>query len=435
MNLHGLSFNALPPIELPFRFFLTAPLFVIACALLILVSGETLFLSRWQPSILALTHGFTLGFITMVMMGALLQLLPVIGGVGIAKPRQITLICHTALVLGTLCLIINFIWPSTTLTVVTLLLLVLGLGVYITSVALVLLKKLSQGGSILGFRFAIIALLIVALLGVFMLNLLLPTAIELSSLSSNFAGKSITNTHAILGLVGWGSLMIMSVSFQVIPMFHVAPSFPKFISGYLPTVLFVFLVLFVFQPSMIFIAIMLIHGVFSISLLFIMSKRKRKISDNTIRYWQLAAISLIVLNLFYFFPEAYLPEKVVQNKVVLIAVVFIYFYLVAVIQGMLLKILPFLSYTHLQQQCLTNFSAMQFLPHMHEFLDKKHGQWLFYLHVVTGVVLLITIMFPSVYWLLSLLLIIEFSWLLMLMVKTRRLYFSILDKINSSTNE
>ncbi len=57
MNLHGLSFNALPPpIELPFRFFLTAPLFVIACALLILVSGETLFLSRWQPSILALTH-------------------------------------------------------------------------------------------------------------------------------------------------------------------------------------------------------------------------------------------------------------------------------------------------------------------------------------------------------------------------------------------
>jgi len=78
---------------------------------------------------------------------------------------------------------------------------------------------------------------------------------------------------------------------------------------------------------------------------------------------------------------------------------------------------------------------MQFLPHMHEFLDKKHGQWLFYLHVVTGVVLLITIMFPSVYWLLSLLLIIEFSWLLMLMVKTRRLYFSILDKINSSTNE
>jgi hypothetical protein len=38
---------------------------------------------------LALNHGFTLGFISMVMMGALLQLLPVIGGVGIAKPRLV----------------------------------------------------------------------------------------------------------------------------------------------------------------------------------------------------------------------------------------------------------------------------------------------------------------------------------------------------------
>ena len=83
MNMSGLSFNALPPIDLPFRFFLSAPLFIIACALLVLFSGETLWLSRWQPNMLALTHGFTLGFLTMVMMGALLQLLPVIGGIGI----------------------------------------------------------------------------------------------------------------------------------------------------------------------------------------------------------------------------------------------------------------------------------------------------------------------------------------------------------------
>ena len=59
--MNGLSFNALPPIDLPFRFFLTAPIFVILCAVLILLTGESLWLSRWQPSMLALTHGFTLG--------------------------------------------------------------------------------------------------------------------------------------------------------------------------------------------------------------------------------------------------------------------------------------------------------------------------------------------------------------------------------------
>ena len=435
MNLNGMTFNTLPPIDLPFRFFLTAPVFVIICALLVLFSGEALWLNRWQPSMLALTHGFTLGFITMVMMGSLLQLLPVIGGVGIAKPRLIVLVSHSALVIGTFCLMANFIWPSTQLTAITLLLLVLGLGIYIAVIASVLLKRLSQGDSIIGFRFSILVLFFVVFLGALMLSLSLPITIDLSMFGSSFMGKTLTNSHAILGLVGWGSLMIISVSFQVIPMFHVAPNFSKYITNYLPAGLFVLLLLFVFQPEITASVIVLVHGIFALSLLFIISKRKRKIPDNTIRYWQLAALSLITLNIFYFFPETYLPEAVVDNKVILLAAFFIYFYLVAVIQGMLLKILPFLSYTHLQQKCLTNFSAMQYLPHMHEFLDKKHGQWLFYFHVITGVILLSTIMFPSIYWLLSLLLIIEFSWLLKIMIKVTLLYFSTLNKINSSVNE
>ncbi|MCI2283244.1 hypothetical protein L3081_07335 [Colwellia sp. MSW7] len=384
MNMNGLSFNGLPPIELPFRFFISAPIFAIVCALLILFSGETMWASRWHPSMLALTHGFTLGIVTMVMMGALLQLLPVIGGVGIARPRKIVFVCHSAFVLGTLCLMANFIWSSSTLTVISILLLVIGLGLYIAAVAFVLLKKLSQGESIVGFRFAIISLFFVMLLGVLMLNLSLPTAINISSLSTSVGRKSLTNTHGLIGLVGWASLMIISVSFQVIPMFHVAPSFPKVISSYLPTVIFVLLILLIFKPTIIISLIMLIHGVFALSLLFIVSKRKRKIPDNTIRYWQFAAVSLILMNVFYFFPEAYLADILVQKKVILLAAFYIYFYLVAVIQGMLLKILPFLSYTHLQQLCLTNFSAMQYIPHMHEFLNKKHGEWLFYLHTITG---------------------------------------------------
>jgi len=435
MNLSGLSFNALPPIDLPFRFFLTAPVFIILCALLMFFAGETLWLSRWQPSMLALTHGFTLGFITMVMMGALLQLLPVIGGIGIANPRRIVLVCHSALVIGTLCLMANFIWPNTLLTLITLLLLVLGLGVYIVAIALVLLKRLSKGDSIIGIRLSIIALFVVVLFGALMLSFSLPISIDLSIFGSSFTGKFITNSHAILGLVGWGCLMIISVSFQVIPLFHVAPSFTKNISHYLPSGLFILLLLTIFQPKMFIPVIVLVHGLYAFSLLFVISKRKRKIPDNTIRFWQLAALSLIILNVFYFIPEAYLPEKVAHNKVMLLAAFYIYFYLVAVIQGMLLKILPFLSYTHLQQRCLTNFSAMQYLPHMHEFLDKKHGQWLFYLHFISGVILLSTIMLPSLYWLLSLLLIIEFSWLLKLMIKTIRLYFSTLSKINLSVNE
>ena len=189
MNINGLSFNALPPIDLPFRFFLTAPLFVILCALLILFSGETLWISRWHPNMLALTHGFTLGFLSMVMMGALLQLLPVIGGIGITKPRKITYFCHTSLVLGTLCLMANFIWPNTVLGFSSLILLVCSLGTYFIAFTLVLLKKLSQGDSIIGFRLAMTALLIVLLMG----GILLSQRLEL--LEFSHTGKELSLIH------------------------------------------------------------------------------------------------------------------------------------------------------------------------------------------------------------------------------------------------
>lgn len=429
MNISGLSFNALPPIVLPFRFFLTAPIFIILCAFLILFSGETLWGSRWHPSMLALTHGFTLGFITMIMMGALLQLLPVIGGVGIAKPRLVVGVCHSTLVIGILCLMANFIWPSALLAISSLIFLICSIGVYIAAFAWVLIKKLSQGDSIIGFRLAISALFIVLLVGAALLSQ------NIGFTSFNTMGKMLTNSHALFGLVGWGSLLIISVSFQVLPMFHVAPNFPRVISSYLPSSLFILLILFVFQPAYIIPFIVLIHGVFAISLLWVISKRKRKIPDSTIRFWQLAAVTLIGLNVFYFTPSKYLSSLVSQQKTLLITAIYLYFYLVAVIQGMLLKILPFLSYTHLQQQCLLNFSAMQFIPHMHEFLNKKQGYWLLYLHLMTGFVLLYTLVLPSAYWLLSLFLFIEFSWLLYLMIKTIRLYYVTRNKINSAVNE
>ncbi len=438
MNISGLSFNALPPIDLPFRFFVSAPLFVLLCAAIIFFSGEAMWLSRWHPSTLALTHGFTLGFMTMVMMGALLQLLPVIGGIGIAKPRLIAASCHTLFTLGTLCLMANFLWPNLGLFAISFMLLLFGLGVYIAALAWVLVKKLSQGHAIIGFRFAIIALFVVLMLGLILLARTQVDFIELglpALLSDKLATKALTNSHAIWGLVGWGGLLIISVSWQVIPMFHVAPNFPTAISRYLPAGVFIALLGYFFQPTIALTLLVLLHGAYAISLLWVTSKRKRKVPDNTIRYWQLAAMSLLVLNVFYFMPTTYLTADIVANKSLLMAAIFIYFYLVAVIQGMLLKILPFLSYTHLQQLCMVNFSAMQFIPHMHRFLDKKHGQWLFYLHLLTGVMLLTTIMLPSIYWLLSLVLMAEFFWLLILMYKAMSLYYSTLSKINLSVNE
>ena len=81
----GLSFEQAPPFSLPLRFFLTAPLFLLAAAVLIVLAPDAL-ASRWTPQALALTHALTLGFLAMVMLGALMQMLPVVAGSPCLRP-------------------------------------------------------------------------------------------------------------------------------------------------------------------------------------------------------------------------------------------------------------------------------------------------------------------------------------------------------------
>ena len=433
MNMSGLSFNALPPIDLPFRFFLSAPIFIIACALLVLFSGETLWLSRWQPSMLALTHGFTLGFITMVMMGALLQLLPVIGGIGIAKPRLIATTSHALYCVGVMALMLSFILATNWLTLAALVLLSLGLSIYLGAIIWVLIKKISQGDSINCFRLAITSLVILLLLGILLLANRLGITVPFISLD-----KHVTDIHALMGLVGWAGMLIIAVSFQVLPMFHVAPNMPKYIRQYLGISIFILLIVYAFYAEFTLGLIVISHGVFAFSLFYVINQRKRKVPDTSIKYWQLAAGTLLLLNILYFLPDSFYSAAQtplfisLPDKGMLLTAVFIYFYLLSVIQGMLLKILPFLSYTHLQQRCLIDFSAMQFIPHMHEFLNKKHGLALYYMHIFSGLSLVAVLFEPSLYFVFATLLLLEFIWLLVLMVRCMRLYFTVNQKINLS---
>ena len=78
------SFDLSPPLAAPLRFFLTAPAFAMAAGLLLAATGTDGLASRWSPTTLALTHLMTLGFLGMAMLGALIQILPVVAGVAVA---------------------------------------------------------------------------------------------------------------------------------------------------------------------------------------------------------------------------------------------------------------------------------------------------------------------------------------------------------------
>ncbi len=421
MNMAGLSFNALPPIHIPFRFFATAPLFMLAAALLIIFSGESLWFTRWHPNMLALTHCLTLGFIASIMMGALIQLLPVLGGIGFAKVNIVGPACHFLLVSGSSLLIANFIWPSTHLAFCAGVLLILGFSLFLFSALWVLSKKLSQGDTIKGIRLAIAALFIMLILAL----LLQSRQIEPSLITPN---KVLTNLHAAWGLLAWVGLMIMSVSFQFIPMFHITRAFPRFISKALPLSLFILLIISFygliepkFNPWVVSLALIL-NGIFALAMIWVLQQRKRTLADTTVNYWYLSAVSLLALNLFYFLPESLWPSAIINKYELVLAFIFIYLFVISVIEGMLLKILAFLSYTHLQQRCLADFSALSLLPNMLDFVNKKHGQYLFYSHIIAAISLLACIIKPQLYLIGGICMLVEFTLLLFIMLKAFNLY-------------
>ena len=70
MSMTSLSLEQAPPISVPFRFFLSAPLFLLLAALALLAAGPDALGSRWMPALLGITHLITLGFMSMVMSGA-----------------------------------------------------------------------------------------------------------------------------------------------------------------------------------------------------------------------------------------------------------------------------------------------------------------------------------------------------------------------------
>ncbi|MCP4127023.1 MAG: hypothetical protein GY753_08180, partial [Gammaproteobacteria bacterium] len=71
MSQAKLILSQSPPAWVPLRFFVTAPIFAIAAAVLVLWHEPTSLASRWSAPVLAFTHLLVVGFMAMVMTGAM----------------------------------------------------------------------------------------------------------------------------------------------------------------------------------------------------------------------------------------------------------------------------------------------------------------------------------------------------------------------------
>ncbi|MCU0810882.1 MAG: hypothetical protein MUE59_07580 [Thiobacillaceae bacterium] len=377
----GLSFEQAPPFVLPLRFFLTAPLFLLAAAILIVLAPGSL-ASRWTPQALALTHALTLGFLAMVMLGALMQMLPVVAGATMLFSRAVGWLTHALLALGSAALMAGFLTGDALLYQVGMALLASAFLVFLLAASSSLVRAVASD-TVSGMRLAMLCLAITAALGL-ALALSRSTGWVLAETAAAIAA------HAVLGLLGWVLLLVVSVAYQVVPMFQITPPYPPLLARWFVPVLFTLLVIVALAPLLpreaasavaLIAQVGLATGILAFALLTLrlQSQRRRKLPDVSLDFWRLGMASLIASVVAWMLARLSPGWADSDAYPLLLGVLFIGGFAVSVVSGMLYKIVPFLAWFHLQAQLQARAGS---IPNMKEMTAQRWMRWHFRLHLL-----------------------------------------------------
>ncbi len=348
----GLSFEQAPPISVPFRFFITAPIFGMAAGLLLLWQGPAALASRWTGVALALTHLVAVGFMLQAMCGALLQMLPVAAGANIWQPRRVTQLTHAGLTIGTLLLLAGFLFEQALFFRIAVPFMTASLGAFALIVLVALFNTPAKGPTILALRIAVFGLIVTISLG--------------ATLASTFGWQlalpltEITHVHAAWGLGGWSLLLVAGVAYLVVPMFQLTPPYPAWLTRSFSVTLFCLLAAWSITwlplqrpdglQAALACAAALLAALFAAVTLRLQARRRRKVLDPTLLFWRLAMACLIlaaagvaVQQLRPGEGEDYAGTPFLLGVLLMVGV------FMPVISGMLYKIMPFLNWLHLQR--------------------------------------------------------------------------------------
>jgi len=413
----AMSFDQAPPISVPLRFFLTAPLFGCAAGLLVALLGGDLLASRWSGPALAATHLLTLGFMLQAMVGATLQVLPVAIGANVWRPRATATITHVGLTAGTLLLVGGFLFELPLLFRIAAPLLVAALTVFILAVGRGLFGGPARGNTVTALRAAVPALAITGTIG---------AALAVAfGWGNGWPLMLLTDLHAAWGLIGWGLLLLAGVSFLVVPMFQLTPPYRDWIGRRLPLGLAALLLAWSLaaaagEPAAALRdALSVLLGfaaiVFAAETLRLQRLRRRKHVDATFLFWRTAMLALIAavgLALVLVLAGEVPNRSLIEIAVGLALLAGFY---VSVITGMCYKIVPFVTWLHLQQR-------MARPPNMNQIVTEASVIRQLRVHWAALAALAAGLLFPPSLMLGGLLFAVSCAWLEINLAGAARLY-------------
>ncbi len=372
----NLAFDKAPPLDAPFRFFLTAPLFGMGAALLLAWYGTDSFATRWAPSLLSVTHLITLGALAMVMVGAVIQMVAVVAGSPAAKPRLLGGLVHVALSLGVIFLSVAFLSDTRLWMQLAVLFLGLGIAGFVALAMVTLLRAPRAHDTVLGMELAVVALAVALGMG---LALAAGHAFEGMSLHR----FPLTNVHLGWGIAGWIGLLVSGVAFQVVPMFQITPNYPEWMTRWLVKFIFVGLLVwtagdllsFWFVADWVWLSrvggVMLLAGfaAFAIVTLRLQFKRRRRLPDVTTDFWRVGMGSLLLGGAIWLVAQLWGDFAAHRIYPLLLGVVLLCGFAWSVVNGMIYKIVPFLAWFHLQNKMLEAASVtLVRIPNMKQII-------------------------------------------------------------------
>ncbi|MBW1881593.1 MAG: hypothetical protein JRJ84_24815 [Deltaproteobacteria bacterium] len=354
-----------------------------------MASGGALTLMHpYLPSTLALTHLATLGFLTMVMMGALYQMIPVVGGAPVPGVRSAHLV-HLLFTAGLVCLVWGLargpwwtLWGAIGG-------LTAALVLFLGPVGMALVRAPSRTDTVWGMRLALLAVLGVATLGLWM-------AFSQVTLQVPVFRSAWVTAHLALGVLGWVGGLIAAVSWQVVPMFYLSPPFSKRVSRVILALLLVGILappvglaavsygwttvdpvrLIALSALPAAVAVWVVHPVL---LLRALRNRRRRRTDGSIRYWVVGLCTGLLL----------LPAAAAATFLgaprwpLLLGWLALWGWAAVVVHGMLTRIVPFLVWFHRFSQ----LAGLVRVPSIAQLLSERRiraGLWVHLASVVVG---------------------------------------------------
>lgn len=344
MDTRTLSVHESPPLGSVLSAFLVAPWFVAVAGLVLLRGGARALTNRYAPSVLAVTHLVTIGFLMMTASAAVFQLLPVLSGRSVRGLPLVAPLVQGGFGLGALALAAAFLCRRPSLFMGAAILLGCATGAFLIPTAMALWSP-TQHKTIFLMRYALIALAVALILGLAM-------AIARAHASAAF----LPLAHPVWAFTGF-FILWAGVAWQVLPMFQGVRSWSHRLGAWIAPALmgegvWVSWGLAGYGPAGLVRALLLaMVGTIGLSAAFILKRlwsRGRLRRDAMTYFWYLALTSLIAacfIGVMLVLGYAQSPRwPLVFGVLALLGAA------VSFIDGMLYKIVPFLVWMHLQRQ-------------------------------------------------------------------------------------